>query len=65
MSDEPKTGEEKRDRLGGLACLGLALVGAVLLVTDHLFSGTIAYVVPPLLLAVIAGLWFGRPLMRR
>jgi Family of unknown function (DUF6328) len=51
--------------IGGLICLGVALTGAVLLVTDYLFDGAAAYVFPPLLAVVLAVLWFGRPLIRR
>jgi hypothetical protein len=49
----------------GLVFLGLALVGAVLLVTDYLFSGAIVIVAPGALVAVLAVLWFVRPLLRR
>jgi hypothetical protein len=51
--------------IAGLFFLGLALVGAVLLVTDYLFGGAIVVIAPALTLAVLAALWFGRPLMRR
>ncbi len=51
--------------IGGLVCLGIALTGAVLLVTDYLFDGAQVFVFPPLLALTLAGLWFGRPLSRR
>jgi hypothetical protein len=49
----------------GLVFLGLALIGAVLLVTDYLFGGAIVIIAPALTGLVLAGLWFARPLVRR
>jgi hypothetical protein len=49
----------------GTALLALALVGAVLLVTDYLFNGAGVYVFPPLLLVTLAFMWFIRPALRR
>ena len=51
--------------IAGLCFLGLALVGAVLLVTDYLFGGAIVVVAPALTLLLIVALWFARPLLRR
>jgi hypothetical protein len=51
--------------IGGLVFLGLALTGAVLLVTDYLFDRTLVYIVPPAMILILAVMWFGRPLMRR
>lgn len=51
--------------IGGLAFLGLALSGALLLVTDYLFGAPLSLIVPPVLALVLAVLWFGRPLTRR
>jgi hypothetical protein len=51
--------------IGGAAFLALALVGAVLLVTDYIFDGAGVYVFPPLLALVLFGMWFIRPLARR
>ena len=51
--------------IGGLITLGLALVGAILLVTDFLFDGAVVYIVPPAVGVVILSLWFVRPLARR
>ena len=48
----------------GLAMLALAIAGAVALVTDVLYDGSLVVVVPVLLAAVIVGLWFVRPLVR-
>ena len=47
------------------ALLALALVSAVLLVTDYLFNGAGVYVFPPLLLLTLAFMWFIRPALRR
>ena len=51
--------------IGGLVFLGLALIGAILLVTDYLFSGAIVVLAPVGLAVVLASLWFVRPLSRR
>jgi hypothetical protein len=51
--------------IAGLSFLGLALIGAVLLVTDYLFGGAIVVVAPAVLGVVLAALWFARPLVRR
>jgi 4-amino-4-deoxy-L-arabinose transferase-like glycosyltransferase len=51
--------------IGGSAFLALALVGAVLLVTDYLFKGASVYVVPPVLALVLAATWYIRPALRR
>ncbi len=51
--------------IGGLTFLAFALVGAVLLVTDYLFSGAVVFVIPPALAVVLGFLWFLRPLLRR
>ena len=50
--------------LAGLTFLALAIVGAVLVVTDYLFGTPAAYVWPPLVGLVFIGLWFVRPLLR-
>jgi hypothetical protein len=49
--------------IAGLVFLGLALVGAVLLVTDYLFKGAVVVVVPLALAFVVAFLWFARPVL--
>jgi hypothetical protein len=51
--------------LAGLACLAVAMNGAVLLVTDVLFSRTTAVVTVTLTGALFAGLWFVLGLVRR
>jgi Family of unknown function (DUF6328) len=51
--------------IGGALLLALALVGAVLLVTDYLFDGSAIFVFPPLLALTLLGMWFIWPLLRR
>jgi hypothetical protein len=48
----------------GLGCLGLAMTGAILLVTDVVFSRVTAIVASGTLLLVLGWLWFGAPLLR-
>ena len=49
----------------GLVFLGLAMTGAILLVTDVLFSTEAAAIVTGFAVAAIAILWFALPLRRR
>lgn len=51
--------------IAGLVFLALAIVGAVLLVTDFLFEGTAVWLWPTLLSVFLVFLWFVRPLLRR
>ena len=51
--------------IAGLCFLAAALGGSVLLITDIMFDGTRVWVYSGAVLAVIAGLWFVRPLSRR
>ena len=51
--------------LAGLACLALALNGAVLLITDLLFQTDTVVVVVALTALTFAWLWFGLALFRR
>ena len=51
--------------IAGLGALALAMTGAVLLVTDFLFSPATAAVVTVLLFALFAWLWFGLATTRR
>jgi hypothetical protein len=51
--------------IAGLAFLGLALIGAILLVTDYLFGGAIVVLAPAGLAIVLTALWFVRPALRR
>jgi hypothetical protein len=50
--------------IGGIAFLGLAMCGAILLVSDFLFSlgAALAAAIPIAL--ILAGVWFGSPLYR-
>ncbi|MCW2953821.1 MAG: hypothetical protein JWQ48_2991 [Conexibacter sp.] len=54
-----------RMTLAGLVSLALAMTGAVLLVTDFLFSDRTAAIVAAITLAVFGWLWFGIALSRR
>ena len=49
----------------GLAMLALAMTGAILLVTDYLFSTAAAVVAAGVALCVFGFFWFGLPLRRR
>lgn len=51
--------------LAGLACLAVAMNGAVLLITDVLFSTTTAAITSAVTIALFLGLWFGLGLVRR
>ena len=51
--------------IAGLVCLAVAMNGAVLLVTDVLFDGTIVKVTAALTGALYVGLWFVLGLVRR
>jgi hypothetical protein len=50
--------------IAGLAFLGLAIVGAVVLITDYLFGGVAVWLYPGALALLLIVLWFGRPLLR-
>jgi len=50
--------------IAGLGFLALAMIGAVVVVTDYLFGTPAAYVWPALVAALFAFLWFVRPLLR-
>src|SRR4051794_19234006 len=51
--------------IAGLVALALAMIGAVILITDVLFRDTTVVVVGACATALYAWLWFGFPLMRR
>ena len=51
--------------IAGLAFLALAMTGAILLITDVLFSTAAAIVVAALALCVFSFFWFVLPLQRR
>jgi hypothetical protein len=48
----------------GLVFLGLAIVLAVILITDFLYDGAIVWISPLIAGLLLAALWFGRPLAR-
>lgn len=50
--------------IAGLVFLALAIVLAVMLITDFLFDGALRWAWPALVAVVIAVLWFVRPLAR-
>jgi hypothetical protein len=50
--------------IAGLVFLALAIVGAVLLVTDFLFGGAAVWIWPGALALLTVFLWFVRPLLR-
>ena len=51
--------------IAGLIFLAAAMSGVVLLITDVIFDGIRVWAYPAGVAAVIAVLWFGRPLSRR
>jgi hypothetical protein len=50
--------------IAGLVFLALAILGAVMLITDFLYDGSVRWIWPALVAVVIAVLWFLRPLLR-
>jgi hypothetical protein len=54
-----------RFAIAGLIFLALAMLGAITLVTDYLFSTTATLVVAGLAIAAFAVFWFALPLQRR
>jgi hypothetical protein len=50
--------------IAGIAFLGLAMSGAILLVSDFLFGSTAAVATTIPISAVLIGVWFGSPLLR-
>jgi cobalamin synthase len=51
--------------IAGLVFLGIAIVGAVMLITDYLFGLDSHWIWPTLVALSILALWFARPLVRR
>jgi hypothetical protein len=49
----------------GLGFLALAMTGAILLITDFLFSAVTAVITTVLVAGLFAVLWYGAPLLRR
>jgi len=50
--------------IAGLALMGAAICGALLLITSVVYDGTLLRVVPVFFGAAILWVWFGAPLMR-
>ena len=50
--------------IAGLVFLALAIVGAVLLITDYLFGLSGQWYWPALVALILVALWFARPLLR-
>lgn len=51
--------------IAGMSCLGLGFVGILILISDYVVGGAAPAIVGLLAAAVIAGLWFVLPLLRR
>ncbi len=51
--------------IAGLVALALAMCGVVLLITDLLYNGALVWLTTGAVAALIGGLWFVRPLLRR
>jgi uncharacterized protein DUF6328 len=51
--------------IAGLVFLALAIVGAVVLITDYLYGLRGQWIWPALIALLLVVLWFGRPLVRR
>ncbi len=51
--------------IAGLACLALATVAVVFLITDVLYNGWVVAVVSAVVGALFAWFWYGLPLLRR
>lgn len=51
--------------IAGLAFLGLAMTGAILLISDYLFSAPVAAISTTLVAIALAWAWFASPLARR
>jgi hypothetical protein len=50
--------------IAGLVFLALAIIGALLMITDVLYNGAVVVVFPGLIALLLAGIWFARPLLR-
>ena len=51
--------------IAGLAFLAIAIVLALILISDFLYNGVVVWLAPLLLALLLLGLWFVRPLVRR
>jgi len=50
--------------LAGLLFLSIAIIGAIVLITDYLFDSTAVWLLPAMVAAVLIVTWFVRPLLR-
>jgi Family of unknown function (DUF6328) len=50
--------------IAGLVFLAIAMMGAILLITDFIYDGTVVWLGPSLVTALLVVLWFARPLTR-
>jgi Family of unknown function (DUF6328) len=50
--------------IAGLAFLALAIVGAIVMITDVLYNGAAIYAFPAAVALLLVGIWFARPLLR-
>jgi hypothetical protein len=50
--------------IAGLVFLALAIVGAVVMITDVLYSGAAIFAFPVAIALLVVGIWFVRPLLR-
>ena len=50
--------------IAGLVFLALAIVGALVMITDVLYNGAAVFVFPAVVALLLAGIWFARPLLR-
>jgi Family of unknown function (DUF6328) len=51
--------------IAGLVFLAIAIIGAVVLITDFIFDGAAVWIYPSLVAILLAVLWFAVPLLRR
>jgi hypothetical protein len=51
--------------IAGLVFLAVAMMGAVLLITDFIYDGTVVWLGPSVVTALLVVLWFARPLARQ
>ena len=50
--------------IAGLVALAVAMLGAMLLITDVIYDGAVVWLAPGLLAVLLVVLWFARPLVR-
>jgi Family of unknown function (DUF6328) len=50
--------------IAGLVFLALAIIGALVMITDVLYNGAAVFVFPALIALLLGAIWFARPLLR-